>query len=622
MNTNKQKNLYKKFWGWSAVAAILLILALTGAWLWRSPRKPAVTPTGDHALGNYASGDYASTIGYAKSRIQKIMQQKHLPSIAVALIDDQTVIWQRAYGVENLEQGTPATVDTIYKLWSVAKAFTAIETMRLVQDGLVDLDAPLTAYLPDFSINTRFADSAPITVRSLLTHRAGLPRNECHWIGLSPEVLSDLTRSVADCQAVYPVGYRYKYSNIGFDVLGHLIEKQRGAPFADDMVENLLAPIGMENSAFLRAHLPPQREVAPGYEYYKGEYYPYPQEDITSLPSGNLYASLGDMAQFIKFIFRGGEAGGEPLIESYVLESMFETQTSRVEDPQPMGLGWKTATVLGSEHMVWHDGGPMDGTGALAAFLPERKLGIVLIANGTSFESSVSMAFALDLLEQMREVKFGLTTPEQRPAQEQQVAANDWASYTGTYFVFNEPMEVFIRSGRLKAKLYGLTFNLAPSGVNSFKPRHWLADLGLIRLLGSPVDLSQLEITFIPGDEVAGEALLLNIANLSYEFWPRYPDGASSLMDWDDLIGEYNLVARLPDGSPGQEILGQTSIEVVDGVLRMAGAAGPLYPVSESELLVLGSPFTGEIMVYDPETGNITHQMIAYVKQRQVVNQE
>ena len=114
------------------------------------------------------------------------MKQYHLPSVAVALIDDQDVIWQEAYGLENIEEEIPATPDTIYKMYSVAKVFTAIEMMRLVEEGLIDLDAPITDYLPDFSIQSRFPNSDPITVRAVLAHHAGLPRNGCYnvdWYG-------------------------------------------------------------------------------------------------------------------------------------------------------------------------------------------------------------------------------------------------------------------------------------------------------------------------------------------------------------------------------------------------------------------------------------------------------
>jgi CubicO group peptidase (beta-lactamase class C family) len=166
--------------------------------------------------------------------------------------------------------------------------------MRLVEEGLVDLDAPLTRYLPDFTIQTRFQDAKPITIRSILSHQAGLPRNRCYWLVSQPgdkDLLKEITDSVKYCHTTFPVGGRYKYTNLGPDVLGYLIEQTRGESFAHYMQKNLLAPIGMESSAFLAADIPAQREIALGYAYDKGDYYPLQQDDIPSLPSGNLYST-------------------------------------------------------------------------------------------------------------------------------------------------------------------------------------------------------------------------------------------------------------------------------------------------------------------------------------------
>jgi CubicO group peptidase (beta-lactamase class C family) len=331
--------------------------------------------------------------------------------VAVALIDDQDTVWQEAFGLANIEKDIPATVDTVYKLWSVSKVFTAIETMRLVEEGLVDLDAPIQDYLPDFSIQSRFPEPEPITIRSILSHHSGLPRNECHSMRYIPEgrnVLGELVESMKDCQMAFPVGYRYKYTNIGPVILGYIIQDLRGESFPQYMKENLLTPVGMENSAFISTGIPAQKDVALGYEYYEGEYYPYEQGDITSLPSGNLYSTIEDMSDFTKFVFRGGEAAKEQIINPETLKLMFEVQFSSQRDPQPMGLGWKTARVLGSERMIWHDGGPGEGIGSLVALLPERNLGVVLFANEVSFEGSVSVSLAVEILELMLETKYGV----------------------------------------------------------------------------------------------------------------------------------------------------------------------------------------------------------------------
>ena len=581
---------------------ILIIVLISILWLGKSPKKPTDIPL----------GDYSYTNKYAEQKIKWVMKQYHLPSVAVILIDDQDTIWQETFGTANLEGDSRAASDTVYKLWSIAKVFTAIETMRLVEDGLVDLDAPITEYLPDFSIQSRFLDSEPITIRSILTHRSGMPRNECHWIDFSKDALAGLAASLEDCHQAFPAGYRYKYSNMGFDLLGYLIQEMRGGLFPDYMRENLLLPIGMDNSAFLRAQVPANLELAFGYEYYKGEYYPYEQSDITSFPSGNLYSTIEDMSQFVKFIFRGGEVNGEQIISPEIFEAMFADQFSNARDPQPMGLGWKTAYVLGSERMVWHDGGPDDGVGALVALLPKRKLGVILIANGTNFEGSVSVPIALDMLEVLLKTKYGVHIPQENTQEAVELDPALLKKYVGKYAAFGNVLEVFLRENQLKGRFQGITFNLVPSSETTFQLKHWLADLGLADLLRVPIDLRQMRIEFMVGDETGDDVMIINFGNIFFEVCPRYPHLDVIPFLWGDLTGEYDLVARLPSGAVGTDVLGETSIQAEDGVLQMAGLVGPILPIKETEIIILSGPFAGETMDIEPGTGNIYHQSIMF----------
>ena len=586
---------------------VLLLLAGGALWRWQTapPRKPDVIPL----------GDYSYTINYAQYRIDRLMKRYHLPSTAVSLIDDQTIIWQETVGLANIEQEIPATPDTVYKQWSVAKLFTAVEMMRLVEEGRIDLDAPITDYLPEFAIQSRFPESDPITVRSILAHHAGLPRNGCHAIASPPgayDALGELAASLPDCSAVAPVGYRYKYANIGADTLGHLIQEMRGQPFAPYMQQNLLAPIGMANSVFLSSGIPAHSEVAMGYEYYEGEYYPYPQTDIAELPRGNLYASLTDMSAFVQFIFRDGEAGGEQIIQPATLSQMFEPQYPEQHYPQPMGLGWKTARVLGNELLVWHDGGPTEGIGALVALLPERKLGVVLIANEVSFEGNVAVFLALDILELMLETKYGITLPAAEPSEPTAVDPAMLADYSGRYVVFGEMMDVSLAGDQLEGRVMGMTFALVPISESSFRPNHWLLSLGLAEFLPFPIDPRELEVLFMTGDETDETAMIINFKDVYYEICPKYPEVTAVPALWNEITGTYNLVYRLPLGRIDDEIVGQTEIFIEDGVLKMAGYVGPILPISETELIILSGSFVGETMVYEPESGSITHQMIVY----------
>lgn len=592
-----------------AAFMLLFLLAALSFWNWQrtSPAKPDLIPP----------GDYSYAVDFAEHRIQQVMKQRHLPSVAVALIDDQDIVWQEAFGWANVEKEIPATTDTVYKLWSVAKVFTAIETMRLVEEGLIDLDAPITDYLPDFSIQSRFPDSEPITVRSILAHHAGLPRNGCYLVGWYEEhdVLDELAASLSDCHMAFPVGYRYKYSNIGPDTLGAMVQKTRGEPFPYYMEENLLSPVGMENSAFLTADIPAQNDIALGYEYYKGDYYPREQGDITNLPSGNLYAPIADMSDFVKFVFRDGEANGEQIIQPETLRLMFEDQYSSQRDPQPMGLGWKIARVFDSELLVWHDGGPTEGVGSLIALLPERKLGVVLFANEVSFQGSVSVPLALELLEPMLETQYGIIPPEDETPKPVDIDRSLLDAYAGKYVAWGQIMAVSSSGNHLKANIQGMKFDLLPVSDSKFKVDHWLLKLRLADLLPLPIDLNglrELEIEFSVGGEADEEMMIINIADISYEVCPRYPEVTDVPALWEELTGEYDLVHRLPSGHIGSEVVGRSEILSEDGVLKMAGWVGPLKPISKTEIIILSGSFAGETMLYEPDTGNIYHQSIVY----------
>jgi hypothetical protein len=349
-----------------------------------------------------------------------------------------------------------------------------------------------------------------------------------------------------------------------------------------------------------------------GYEYYKGEYYPMEQYDITSLPSGNLYSALEDVTAFASLVFRGGEANGEQIISAETLQLMFEDQYSTRRDPEPMGLGWKTARVLGSELLVWHDGGPADGTGSLLALLPERKLGVVLFANEVSFGGNISVPLATEILGRMLETKYGVVLPQGGPRKPIDVERSLLDDYVGRYVAFGEVMEVSLRGGRLNGSIQGMRFSLVPVDQTMFRVSHWLLRLGLTDLLKLPMDLRELEIEFLVEDETEEDVMIIHLGDFAHQVCPRYSEFTEIPGLWEQLAGEYDLVKRLPSGHAGREVIGRDEITIEDGVLKMPGVVGPLKPIGETEIIILGGPFAGETMIYDPDTGTITHQWVVY----------
>lgn len=212
----------------------------------------------------------------------------------------------------------------------------------------------------------------------------------------------------------------------------------------------------------------------------------------------------------------------------------------------------------------------------------------------------------------MLETKYGLQPPTEEKQATVEIEHSILESYVGKYIVFSDVMEVDLDGDLLKGSVYGFSFNLDPLSETLFQPRNWLADIGLASLLGAPVDLRQLKIEFMPGDEISVDYVIIHLGGINYEICPEYPDLAEVPPLWEELTGEYILLARSPSGKIGTDVLGQTKIRVEDGALRMASLVRPILPISETELIILSGPFAGETIMYDPETGNIYHQNIVY----------
>jgi hypothetical protein len=148
-----------------------------------------------------------------------------------------------------------------------------------------------------------------------------------------------------------------------------------------------------------------------------------------------------------------------------------------------------------------------------------------------------------------------------------------------------------------------------------FRVDHWLLHLRLEEIFLLPVDLVRLremEIKFQVGDEMEEDVMVLNFSGISYEICPRYPEVTKIPALWEKLVGEYDLLYRLPSGGVGSEIFGRDEIRIEDGVLKIPGVIGPILPISETEIIILSGSFAGESMVYDPDTGTIFHQWVVY----------
>lgn len=549
-----------------------------------------------------------------EKRIEKIVKRHHLPSIAIVLVQNDKIIFKSAKGMADIDNGVMLNEDTYFKVWSIAKVFTALEIFREYEAGLIDIDHPVTDYLQDFKINSIFQENRPITIRNILAHRSGLPRNECIPIrdaGNPLRSLDKFEKSSHDCYLAFPPETRYKYSNLGYDLLGRVVEEVRDEGFPSFMNNSFLPLAGMSESTFDSESISGSENIAIGYEYFKKKFYPIDQsKNINSFPSGNLYTTLNELEIFLlKILSEDGIFQKEE-----TLNMMFQDHYSCRTDPETMGLGWKTTRINDKYLMPWHDGGPDDGTGALIALVPEKKIGLAIISNSTAFGGNISVPFAVDIFSEMINQDEKMSSYPDETQSTVKIRQEEMKELAGKYTAFGQVMSVVSKKHKLKGKIGGIGLDLIPIDSSVFKVTHWTHEIGLTKIIPPPVDLDKLTIEFIHNSAIPEhDNMIINLDNISYEICPEYQSTDQMPAYWKDLSGEYNIYQRLPGNKPGDLWNGKYTISTENDLVMMSNPFGPVVPISSNYLRICSGPFAGEVMEYSSGNGNIIHQNAIFI---------
>src|SRR5260370_13219539 len=171
------------------------------------------TPLSSRAADVEPAPKYEAAVRVLIPFIEHEVSEKRLPALSIALVDDQEIVWAKGFGFPHPQAKVPATADTVYRVGSVSKLFTDVAVMQLVEKGQLDLDAPVTQYLPDFKPNNPFHKQ--ITLRQLMTHRSGLVREPPvgNYFDDRNSSLPDMIRSLNKTSLVYEPESRIQYSN-------------------------------------------------------------------------------------------------------------------------------------------------------------------------------------------------------------------------------------------------------------------------------------------------------------------------------------------------------------------------------------------------------------------------
>ncbi|MFO0805532.1 MAG: serine hydrolase [Gemmataceae bacterium] len=347
--------------------------------------------------------------------IKEQVADKRLPALSIALVDDQKIVWSKGYGFQDAAKTIPATADTVYRVGSVSKLFTDVAVMQLVEQGKLDLDAPVKSYYEGFSPKYG-PDQQTITLRMLMAHRSGLIREPPVGNYFDPDepTLMKSIHSINGLPTVYPPGERLKYSNAAIGLVGYALQKRVGEKFESYVQRTVLNELGMTGSSFEPTPAVKKNLADAVMWSYHGREFPAPTFELGTAPAGCMYSSVNELAKFTSCLFAGGKANGKQILKPETIQEMFTPQFAGKGEKYGFGLGFYVSELNG-RRKVGH-GGAIYGFATDWAALPDEKLGVIVVCSRDVANATVGR-ISDDALKLMLAAKEGKEPPKLRRTQ-------------------------------------------------------------------------------------------------------------------------------------------------------------------------------------------------------------
>lgn len=366
------------------------------------PGEPTFSGTlaGDRLAGDFTQGgqkltfeltrgakpDAAAALAGMDEFIHEALKKWDVPGMSVAVVADGKVVWAKGFGKRNLEQDLPMTADTLLPIGSITKSFTTLLMGMLVDEGKLEWDKPVRAYVPEF----RAADellTARLTPRDLVTHRTGLPRHDLLWYNNAEMSREQIVGRLAHLGTSEDLRARYQYNNLMFLAGGFLVEELTGRQWEEVARERIFLPLGMTRSTFWSSEAAKDPDHARGYRERDSKISLLPFREVGNMgPVGSISSSANEMARYALLHLNRGKVGDQQLVQRATIREMHTPQQaiSALPDqpevgPASYGLGWIIDTYRGKLRVA--HGGNIDGFSALLTMFPNDNVAIVTLAN-------------------------------------------------------------------------------------------------------------------------------------------------------------------------------------------------------------------------------------------------
>lgn len=306
--------------------------------------------------------DYTEAFEIAAVWLEAQKDFDQLPGISLIVVEDQEVLWSGAFGLANKEKEIKTTVNTICSICSISKLFTSVAIMKLYDEGKIRLDDKVSDHLPAYDLEQQFPDSGPVTIRSLLTHSSGLPREAGYPYWTGPDfpfpTTAEIDSKLKEQQTLYPASTYFQYSNLGLTLLGEIVAEISGMTFEDYVEKEILNPLRLSDT---RTSMPKElygNELAIGYSALKRQgnrekVKLFNANGIT--PAAGFSSTVQDLAKFASWQYRLRDSSLVEILKPSTLKNM---QRVHFTDPD-----WKTTWGLGFSVYKGPDGNTWVGHG-------------------------------------------------------------------------------------------------------------------------------------------------------------------------------------------------------------------------------------------------------------------
>ena len=335
--------------------------------------------------------------------VETAMKDWEVPGLALAVVRSDSVIYARGYGV--LEVGGSARVDenTLFNIASTTKAMTAAALGMLVDEEKLSWDDPVRKWLPELELSDPWV-TRELTVRDLLTHRAGIAREDNLWLA-TPFDRAEVLRRARQLPQVSSLRARYGYNNLMYLAAGEVVGQVSGMSWDEFLDQRLFEPLGMERTTSRFAVVETRDNVASSHARVDGAVKAVPRRNYDNVGgAGAVFSSAREMAQWIRLHLGRGVYEGERLLSGEALEEMYTPQTILRSDsiadrmfPETLfrayGFGWNVQDYHGKK--LVHHSGSLNYTRTQVGMIPSEGIGVVAIANLTSSNLQLALMYRI-----------------------------------------------------------------------------------------------------------------------------------------------------------------------------------------------------------------------------------